>query len=352
MPVKIRLARRGRSKRPYYHIIVADSRSPRDGKYIEKLGIYDPLTVPATIDIQQDRALYWLTQGAQPTDTARAILSYTGVLYKKHLQRGVSKGALTQEQADAMFMDWWDAKRKKVEDHKNKVQEEKDQVASDKKAAESKIRAEKSASQQAALAPEGAASNAGDAAAATAEPTGDAIGDALSTAQADNEALLGINKDAPAEEAKVEEAAAEAPAEEPKVEETEAPAAAVEETPAPVEEAKEEVAAAAPAEEAKEETPAAAPVEAPAAAEADDLKKIEGVGPKLAEVLNAGGIQTFSQLAAKSADEVKTILESAEGNYAMHDPTTWPKQAQLAADGKWDELTALQDELDGGKETT
>lgn len=351
MPVKIRLARRGRSKRPYYHIIVADSRSPRDGKYIEKLGIYDPLTVPATIDIQQDRALYWLTQGAQPTDTARAILSYTGVLYKKHLQRGVSKGALTQEQADAMFMDWWDAKRKKVEDHKNKVQEEKDQVASDRKAAESKIRAEKSASQQAALASEGAASNAGDAAGVTAEPTGDAIGDALNTAQADNEALLGINKDAPAEEAKVEEAAAEAPAEEAKVEETEteAPTAAVEETPAPVEEVKDEVAAAAPAEEAKEETPAA-PVEAPPA-EADDLKKIEGVGPKLAEVLNGGGIQTFSQLAAKSADEVKAILEAAEGNFAMHDPTTWPKQAQLAADGKWDELTALQDELDGGKET-
>lgn len=350
MPVKIRLARRGRSKRPFYHIIVADSRSPRDGKYIEKLGIYDPLTVPATIDIQQDRALYWLTQGAQPTDTARAILSYTGVLYKKHLQRGVTKGALTQEQADAKFMDWWDAKRKKVEDHKNRVQEEKNQLAGDRKAAESKIRAEKSASQQAALAPDGAGNEAAGAG-VTAEPTGDAIGDALSTAQADNEALLGINKDAPAEEK-----AADAPVE--KAEES-APAPAAEETPAAEPEAKEETKEEAPVEEVKEE--AAAAVEevkevAPPIVEekpaTDDLKKIEGVGPKLAEVLNTGGINTFADLAAKSPEEVKTVLENAEGNFAMHDPTTWPKQAQLAADGKWDELKALQDELDGGKETT
>jgi len=350
MPVKIRLARRGRSKRPFYHIIVADSRSPRDGKYIEKLGIYDPLTVPATIDIQQDRALYWLTQGAQPTDTARAILSYTGVLYKKHLQRGVTKGALTQEQADAKFTDWWDAKRKKVEDHKDRVKAEKDQIASDRKAAESKIRAEKAASQQAALAPEGASS---EGAGLTAEPTGDAIADALNTAQTDNEALLGISKDAPAEEK-----AAEAPAE--KAEES-APAA---EESAPAEpEAKEEVKEEAPAvaEEAKEEAPAAEEVKEevkevapPVVAEkpaADDLKKIEGVGPKLAEVLNGGGIHTFADLAAKSADEVKAVLENAEGNFAMHDPTTWSKQAKLAADGKWDDLKALQDELDGGKET-
>ncbi len=329
MPVKIRLARRGRSKRPFYHIVVADSRSPRDGKYIEKLGIYDPLTVPATIDIQQDRALHWLTQGAQPTDTAKAILSYTGVLYKKHLQRGVSKGALSQEQADAKFMDWWDAKRKKVEDHKNKVQAEKEQMAGDRKAAESKIRAEKSASMQAALAPEGASAEASGGG-ATAEPTGDAIGDALSTAQADNEALLGISKDAPAEEKKVEEPVAETP----KAEEAAAAVAEelkVEEAPAPVE-------------EVKEEAPAPA-------VEPDDLKKIEGVGPKLAEVLNGGGIHTFTDLAGKSPEEVKTVLENAEGNFAMHDPTTWPKQAKLAADGKWDELKVLQDELDGGKET-
>jgi len=207
-------------------------------------------------------------------------------------------------------------------------------LADDRKTAESKIRAEKVASQQAALAPEGASNEGGIG--VTGEPTGDAIGDALSSAQADNEALLGINKDASEKESAKEEApkAAEVEVSEAESTETSAPVEAKEEAPAPSEE--------------KAEAPAVVEEKA----EADDLKKIEGVGPKLAEVLNAGGIHTFAQLAAKSADDIKGILENAEGNYAMHDPSTWPKQAQLAADGKWDDLKALQDELDGGKETT
>lgn len=103
MPVKLRLQRQGRTKRPFYFIVAADSRAPRDGKYIERVGSYDPNTKPATINLDNTKALTWLQKGAQPTDTVRAILSYKGVLYKKHLLRGVSKGAMTLEQAEAKY---------------------------------------------------------------------------------------------------------------------------------------------------------------------------------------------------------------------------------------------------------
>ena len=106
MPVKIRLTRQGRKKRPYYHIVIADARAPRDGKFIEKIGMYNPMTKPATIEIDRAKAYEWLQKGAQPTNTARAILRFTGVMYMKHLQRGVTKGALTQEQADAKLETW------------------------------------------------------------------------------------------------------------------------------------------------------------------------------------------------------------------------------------------------------
>lgn len=114
MAVKIRLARRGRKKRPYYHIIIADARAPRDGKFIEQIGSYNPMTKPATIELDREKAYDWLTKGAQPTDTARAILRFKGVMYKKHLQRGVTKGAMTQEQADAKLAEWIEAKEAKV----------------------------------------------------------------------------------------------------------------------------------------------------------------------------------------------------------------------------------------------
>lgn len=114
MAVKIRLQRKGRRKRPFYHIVVADARAPRDGRFIEKLGTYNPMTSPATIDLDRDAAFDWLMKGAQPTDTARAILRFKGVLYKKHLQRGVKKGALTQEQADAKYQAWIDEKEAKI----------------------------------------------------------------------------------------------------------------------------------------------------------------------------------------------------------------------------------------------
>ena len=114
MAVKIRLARRGRKKKPFYHIVIADARAPRDGKFIEKIGSYNPMTSPATIDVDRDKAYQWLLNGAQPTNTVRAILRFKGVLYKKHLQRGVKKGALTQEQADDMLAKWIEAKEAKI----------------------------------------------------------------------------------------------------------------------------------------------------------------------------------------------------------------------------------------------
>ena len=100
MAVKLRLQRHGRKQRPFYHIVVADSRAPRDGRFIEKIGTYNPMTKPATINLDRDAAFEWLMKGAQPTDTVRAMLRFKGVLYKKHLQRGVAKGAMTQEEAD------------------------------------------------------------------------------------------------------------------------------------------------------------------------------------------------------------------------------------------------------------
>jgi small subunit ribosomal protein S16 len=121
MPVKIRLTRHGKKHKAYYHIVVADGRAPRDGKYIEIIGNYDPNTNPATIELNNEKALSWLSKGAQPTDTARAILSYKGVLYKKHLQEGVTKNALSQEQADEKFQQWIDSKQHKIEEKKNRL---------------------------------------------------------------------------------------------------------------------------------------------------------------------------------------------------------------------------------------
>lgn len=106
MAVKLRLQRHGRKRRPFYHIVATDSRNRRDGKFIERIGIYNPVTSPATIDVDYDKALKWLGCGAQPTDTVRSILSAVGVMYKKHLQRGVTKGAFSQEEADRMFKNW------------------------------------------------------------------------------------------------------------------------------------------------------------------------------------------------------------------------------------------------------
>ncbi len=126
MAVKIRLARRGRKKAAIYDIIVADARSPRDGKFIEKLGTYNPNTNPASINFDQDKAFQWMMNGAQPTDTVKAMLSYTGVLYRRHLQIGVIKGAISQETADTRFEEWKTEKESKIEGKRQRLGSEKD----------------------------------------------------------------------------------------------------------------------------------------------------------------------------------------------------------------------------------
>lgn len=115
MSVRIRLQRHGRKQTPIYHIVIADARSPRDGSFIERIGMYNPMTRPATIDIDRMKAYEWLQNGAQPSDTVRAILRFKGVLFYKHLQRGVSKGAMTPEDAEIKFRAWVDEKEARIE---------------------------------------------------------------------------------------------------------------------------------------------------------------------------------------------------------------------------------------------
>ena len=126
MAVKIRLARKGRKKVAFYHIVVADSRSPRDGRYIEKIGSYNPITNPATIELDFDKALGWLQNGALPTDTCRAILSYKGVLIKKHLLEGVKKGAFDDAEATRRFEEWLKQNEAKIEAKKSGLEKTQD----------------------------------------------------------------------------------------------------------------------------------------------------------------------------------------------------------------------------------
>ena len=136
MPVKIRLRRLGRKGRPFYHIVAADSRAPRDGKFLEKIGTYNPITNPATIDLDVDLALSWLANGAQPTDTAKNILSHTGVMYKKHLLRGVKKGAMTVEEAETKFQAWLEEKNAKVSKQTDTITAKADKIAAERMKAE------------------------------------------------------------------------------------------------------------------------------------------------------------------------------------------------------------------------
>ncbi len=125
MAVKLRLQRKGRKAAPFYHIVVADSRAPRDGRFIEKIGTYNPLTIPASIELNRERAFYWIGVGAQPTDTVNAILRFKGVLYQKHLQKGVSKGAFDQEKADEMLALWIEQKETRIDKQREETKEAK-----------------------------------------------------------------------------------------------------------------------------------------------------------------------------------------------------------------------------------
>lgn len=145
MAVKIRLQRHGRKARPFYHLVVADARAPRDGRFIERIGSYNPNTNPATIEVDLQKAVQWLDNGAQPTDTARAILSYRGVLHRRYLDKGVKKGVLTQEQADAKFATWMAAKEAKIDSKIAKLSGIKVSEKERAFAHEAKVRAEREA---------------------------------------------------------------------------------------------------------------------------------------------------------------------------------------------------------------
>jgi small subunit ribosomal protein S16 len=140
MAVKIRLARRGRKKLARFDVVVADARSPRDGKFIEKIGTYNPLTVPATIELNDEKAFQWLMNGAQPSETVKAMLSYRGVMLRKHLQIGVVKGAITQEQADSKLATWVKEKESKIQAKRDSVTKSKMDSAKARKEAETKVK--------------------------------------------------------------------------------------------------------------------------------------------------------------------------------------------------------------------
>ncbi|HAQ65497.1 MAG TPA: 30S ribosomal protein S16 [Bacteroidales bacterium] len=125
MAVKMRLQRFGKKGQPFYHIVIADGRAPRDGRFIEKIGTYNPLPNPAEIAIDMDKAIQWLQNGAQPSDTVNAILSYKGILYKNHLLKGVAKGALTLEQADEKFETWMKDKEQRITSKLNAKEQKK-----------------------------------------------------------------------------------------------------------------------------------------------------------------------------------------------------------------------------------
>lgn len=125
MAVKIRLQRHGKKGQPFYHIVIADARAARDGKFIEKIGTYNPLTNPATVVVNTERACIWLHNGAQPTDTVRSLLRFKGVLYRYHLLRGVEKGAFTQDVADKRYADFMEQKEKQMAEKVSKLNNEK-----------------------------------------------------------------------------------------------------------------------------------------------------------------------------------------------------------------------------------
>ncbi|MBK7479642.1 MAG: 30S ribosomal protein S16 [Bacteroidales bacterium] len=145
MAVKIRLARKGRKRTAFYHIVVADSRSPRDGRYIERIGNYNPRTNPATIELDFDKALGWLQKGALPTETCRAILSYKGVLLKKHLFEGVKKGAFDEAEANRRFEAWMKQNEEKIESKKSSIEKSKNADVSKRLLAEKKVNEERAA---------------------------------------------------------------------------------------------------------------------------------------------------------------------------------------------------------------
>lgn len=204
--VKIRLQRHGRKGKPFYYIVAADNRAPRDGRYIERIGSYNPNTNPATIDLNLEDAVRWLQNGAVPTDTCRAILSYKGALYKNHLLKGVTKGALSEEEANKKFDAWLEQKGSQIDAKKEGLSK----AAADKAADALKREAEVRAAREKAIAEKNS-------------PLAEEVADAEASEEATEEAAEAATEDAPAAEA-------EAPAEAEAQEEVKEEAPAAEET--------------------------------------------------------------------------------------------------------------------------
>ena len=234
MPVKIRLQRHGKKGKPFYWIVAADARSKRDGRYLEKLGTYNPNTNPATVEIQIDNAIDWLEKGAQPTDTARTLLSYKGVLLKHHLNGGIRKGALTEEQAEKKFTAWLEEKEAKIQVKKEGLTKQ-EQDAKAKRLSDEKAVSEKRLAEASAAAAEAEANE------ASTEETVVSAEEATPDTAAEQAAPEAVTEEAPSDdtpaeaeaapEAQSEEAPSEAAVEEPAAEtetETEAPAAEAE----------------------------------------------------------------------------------------------------------------------------
>ena len=244
MSVKLRLQRQGRKKQPFYYIVVADSRAPRDGRFIDRVGSYNPNTDPATINLDIDRSVDWLRKGAQPSDTVRAILSYKGVLYKNHLLKGVTKGVMTEEQANEKFMAWEREKESKIQNKRDSISESQSIKKKEDLEREAAIRAEREKAilaKSSPMAEEVATENA-------------ATEDAVAEAPAAEEPAA----EEPAAEAPVaEEPAAEAPAAEAPAAEEPAAEEPVAEAPAAEEPVAEEPVAEEPAAETSEEEPKA-----------------------------------------------------------------------------------------------
>ena len=238
MATKIRLQRHGKKGKPFYHIVIADARAPRDGRFIEKVGTYNPNTNPATIEMEFDRAVHWMQVGAQPTDTARAILSYKGVLYKNHLLNGVRKGALSEADVEKKFDAWMKEKETKIGKKADGLAQADEKAKADKLKAEAEVSAARAKAIEAKNTPEPEVAEEapvaeGEAPAAEETPAAEAPATEEAPAEETPAAEAPATEEAPAEEAPVAEAPAteEAPAAE------EAPA---EEAPAADEEPKAE----------------------------------------------------------------------------------------------------------------
>ena len=204
MPVKIRLQRHGKKGKPFYWIVAADSRAKRDGKFLEKLGTYNPNTNPATIDINVDNSVNWLSNGAQPTDTARAILSYKGVMLKHHLMGGVRKGALTEEQVEEKFQAWVKEKEAAVQAKKDGLSKADAEAKAKALEAEKEVSAKRAAAALPEVEEEATEEASAEAAPAVEEAATEEVVEAAAE-EATAEAEVPTEEAAPAEEASKEE---------------------------------------------------------------------------------------------------------------------------------------------------